>query len=95
MSKYIDAEKLKAEGWHLVRERSNRWQAYIEGMDLDLVPTADVAEVKRGRWLWDDEGYHCSECLYHAYGETGEVLSGHWHYCPNCGAKMDEGGDTE
>ena len=52
---------------------------------------ADVRPVTRGEWIWDDEGYHCSECFYHAYGETGEVLSGHWHYCPNCGAKMDGG----
>lgn len=51
---------------------------------------ADVVPVVRGKWIWDDEGYHCSECFYHAYGETGEVLSGHWHFCPNCGAKMEE-----
>ena len=57
------------------------------------VPAADVQPVRHGRWIWDDEGYHCSECFYHAYGETGEVLSGNWHYCPNCGAKMD-GGET-
>lgn len=49
----------------------------------------DVQEVRHGRWIWDDEGYHCSECFFHAYGETGEILSGHWHYCPNCGAKME------
>ena len=51
MSRYIDAEKLKAEGWHLVRERSNRWQAYIEGMDLDLVPTAETKTV----YYWHED----------------------------------------
>lgn len=44
----------------------------------------------KGRWIYDDEGYHCSECLYHAYGCIGEVLCGDWHYCPFCGALMDE-----
>ena len=56
-----------------------------------LAPAADVVPVRHGRWIWDDEGYHCSECFYHAYGETGEVLSGNWRYCPNCGANMKDG----
>ena len=63
---------------------------------IESVPTIEAEPVKQGRWIWDDEGYHCSECMYHAYGNTGEVLSGEWHYCPNCGAKMDakEGEDA-
>lgn len=58
------------------------------------IPSADVAPVRHGRWIleptnpYDDPGYknrmikRCSVC--------------HWenacryHYCPNCGAKMDE-----
>ena len=56
------------------------------------VPTIDP--VKHGKWIWDDEGFHCSNCFYHAYGNTGEVLMGDWNYCPNCGAKM-EGGKNE
>lgn len=59
----------------------------IERIKNDI-PAADVAPARKGLWIWDDEGYHCSECFYHAYGETGEVLSGNYHYCPNCGAKM-------
>lgn len=54
------------------------------------VPAADVEPVRHGRWIWDDEGFHCSECWIHAYGDTCEVLSGNYHYCPNCGAKMEE-----
>ena len=56
---------------------------------IDNIPAADVREVVRGKWIWDDEGYHCSECFYHAYGEAGEILSGNWQYCPNCGASME------
>ena len=53
-------------------------------------PAASVRENVTGRWIWDDEGYHCSECLYHAYGNTGEVLTGQFIYCPWCGAKLCE-----
>lgn len=56
----------------------------------EAIPAADVRPVVRGRWIWDDEGYHCSECWHHAYGNTGEILSGDYHYCPSCGADMRE-----
>lgn len=89
MSRYIDADKLKKEGWHLVRERQNKRNSYIEGMDLDCVPTADVTEVKRGRWdrsnpHWDYENKYvvgrCSNCGFSVHEIT--------NYCPNCGALM-------
>lgn len=43
---------------------------------------------RTGRWIWDDEGYHCSECWYHAYGNTAECFDGTYKFCPNCGARM-------
>lgn len=46
-------------------------------------------ERKLGVWIWDDEGYHCSECFFHAYGSTTEILSGDYHFCPHCGARCD------
>ena len=62
------------------------------------IPTADVVEVRHGRWLeYDgaDKGFHyCSECKRQAFNyedgeETIEVLC---DWCPNCGAlnKEDE-----
>lgn len=42
-------------------------------------PPADVAEVKRGRWL---ECGICSLCHKRPAGYLTE-------YCPNCGARMD------
>ena len=55
---------------------------------IDKIPTADVVEVRCGRWIkrqLADEptafGYRCSECHL-----TYEVDT---NYCPNCGAKMD------
>ena len=53
-------------------------------------PTADVAPVVHGRWIEKEKYtfgimYDCSLC------ENRILDTGHpWHYCPNCGAKMDE-----
>lgn len=56
-----------------------------------ITPTADVAEVRHGKWIFehdifnDPKGYFirivCSEC----HLKTGQVSN----YCPKCGAKMD------
>ena len=53
----------------------------------------DLVEQKHGHWLFYEEsdGYYHSEC-----SECGQwcdedvFLKGKWHYCPFCGAKMDE-----
>ena len=54
---------------------------------LNSIPAADVVEVRHSRF-----GIHrnpfaapCCEC--------GTMMNTHWHYCPNCGAKMDGGQD--
>lgn len=66
---------------------------------IGLVPTADVVEVKHGRWIDDRlcttlggtyEVQRCSVC-----GEHYEEVGYDWNYCPNCGAKMDEREDEE
>lgn len=54
-----------------------------------LIPAADVAPVRHGKWEWDIEDiYRCSNCAEKSH--VKEVI-GHpeWDYCPNCGAKMD------
>lgn len=52
--------------------------------------TADVEQVKRGRWrCHGDCGVtECSVC-----GWSIEEYVGDYAYCPNCGAKMDGGAD--
>ena len=54
---------------------------------LHELPTADVAPVVHGHKV-DDGGFYarCSQC--------DGVLPLCANYCPNCGAKMDGGGDT-
>ena len=57
---------------------------------LYRTPTADVAPVVHGRWIEKEKYtfgimYYCSLC------ENRILDNGNpWHYCPNCGAKMDE-----
>lgn len=52
---------------------------------IDNAPTADVQEIKHGRWI----GGYCSRCSKHA--PYWSMASTYYEsmYCPNCGAKMD------
>ena len=70
-------------------EERKRGILFLLKEDIAAAPTIDP--VRHGRWIWDDEGYHCSECFYHTYWDPGEEISVEWRYCPNCGAKMDGG----
>lgn len=58
-------------------------------VNLKILKEQQIIEKRTGRWIWDDEGYHCTECFYHAYGNTSEVMLGDFKFCPNCGAKME------
>ena len=50
---------------------------------------ADVAPVRRGRWVHDINNlYGCSECMERETMSPKKLKN----YCPNCGARMD--GDT-
>lgn len=81
MPRYIDAEKIK-------------YTEHINGdvtVSKDLVekiPTADVQEVRHGKWDVKDLTPYCSICHkpseYECDGVHSQPL-----FCPNCGAKMD------
>lgn len=50
-------------------------------------PAADVAEVRRGEWVYGEyNDPHCSEC--------GNYYPAVTPYCPHCGAFMDEEDET-
>lgn len=113
MSKCIDREKLikRLEATCNIVCQYSKAQRFVMcgscglGSALEVLedfPTADVAEVKRGRWeevtreiLFDgvtcgmESRAECSVC-------HKEPLYSRWHnemqtpYCPWCGAKMDE-----
>lgn len=63
---------------------------------IDEQPTIDVPDRKFGEWIKDDVGVHCSECFCGWDFFTGipvEVYG--FHFCPTCGAYMQERRDRE
>lgn len=67
---------------------------------LKQTKTVDAVEVVHGRWEHDDEYeqwvelYKCSVCESRAL-EHYRNLSVRSNYCPNCGAKMMDGGNED
>lgn len=106
MSRYIDAEEfvedLKVEFSNLMfdglkgtpRPRELSFSQIVER--VECVPTADVVSVVHGKWvrcgrLESKIVMKCSEC---EQGITS-MFAPVYHYCPNCGAKMDGGTSCE
>lgn len=91
MSRYIDADAMEQR----VREAMVNSPHMIPPLIkfIRSIPTADVAEVKHGRWVVFDFTPYCSvcrrQCDYNGDGTHSKSL-----FCPNCGAKMDEGGKS-
>jgi len=57
-------------------------------------PTADVQEVKRGYWKFNQHSkvvasFRCSECQTPFYNFGNSKILSPTPYCPNCGARMD------
>lgn len=91
MTRYINADKLIADGWRLERHSPNG--KILSVMSIADVPTVDVEEVKHGYIIEhkgheDDYYCECSVC------KTHEVFLGD-KYCSECGAKMDGGNVNE
>lgn len=65
---------------------------YVDAKQIADAPTVDAVEVVHGRWV-DNEAcgykwaFYCSKCGY----IDGYPFNDRHNYCPNCGAKMDEG----
>ncbi len=89
MSRYIDADLLWDEIQHMPFY-NNADKDSVEDLILSI-HTAEVREVKRGKWIkkQDDVCYWtaCSEC-------GNKTPYDRWHqgwespFCPNCGADM-------
>lgn len=70
---------------------SNGAEHYAYGImrgEVRVAPTADVVEIKHGRWENNEYGYQCSICkgdsLYDGFNHPVKSRS-----CPHCGAQMD------
>ena len=71
---------------------------------VDEIPSADVVEVRHGRWIEDERTYPgpglknnlCSVCGEIAGSWKEGLEPGRkWAYCPNCGARMDKEDEHE
>lgn len=103
MTEYIEREAISEEiRKYYYKNPPN--SSYGEGFDRGLdraqrailnAPAADVAPVRRGRWIDKGEYAVCMECG----GRSGTQYDGvepiplMTQFCPNCGAKMDGGAD--
>lgn len=84
MSRYIDADLLKAEF------TGNFTQAYATSLIkriIDQQPNADVQEVKHGKWIPSKKQYGMVICSNCHRGFCCDWI--HYKYCYECGAKMD------
>lgn len=86
MDEYASLRKIEFElcGGNL----PEKYKAFVRRVlnDRNLIPSADVAPVVHGRWIYHDDGViTCSEC--------GNAESSDSYYCRYCGAKMDGGAD--
>lgn len=70
--------------------------AYLRYLKYNT-PLADAEPVRHGRWIerksYPGVACYCSECNYKNYGtpyqNTYFIVP--YNYCPNCGARMQEG----
>lgn len=94
MAEYIEREKFKniLESKAEMAFGTSKAFFYSVVKMLELIPAADVVEVKHGEWITPTKikGMniavpHCSLC--------GNVPCDKALYCPYCGAKMDGKGD--
>lgn len=89
MPRLIDADALpKYTGYAL--------SANEVAMAVENAPTVDAEPVRHGHWMENNGryGWYCSQCkkennYAYDYNENN-VIELQDHYCPNCGAKMDE-----
>lgn len=98
MARYIDADLLKEQMYHEAFEKTTDMQRWDSGCwiryhmfedTIESIPTADVVERKKGRWIAvkignGDTRYTCSECG--ASYECDSRDTWDFNYCPNCGA---------
>ena len=86
MAEYINRAELIE---NLNKFATEHYNALINQI-ITKQPTADVQEVRHGRWISNDLGgykwaYYCSECGW----VDGYPFNDRHKYCPNCGARMD------
>lgn len=94
MNKYIDADKLKE---HYAWWGEDSEEKRIIDEIVDVQPSADVVEVKHGKWQdvkrWECYTHsvtdmRCSVCHCYASRVLPHQIAYIYDFCPNCGADM-------
>ena len=98
MAEYIKKALVAQEIRKLLRVRESPVDIFQAGFEfgvnlawvkIDKIPAADVAQVVHGHWIRQDESFTRFKCSNPKCGI--ENCNGFENYCPNCGAKMNEG----
>ena len=59
--------------------------------EMNAFPSANVKEVKHGKWTFVDGHITCTICKSQPYKDHSRIdFSNLYEYCPYCGAKMYE-----
>lgn len=81
---------------------NNNLSRFMIALRIGDCPSADVAPVRHGMWVDVDRmqmhdlhgvltwgnSFMCTECNFKTFAVEGHMSQ--YHYCPNCGARMDE-----
>ncbi len=102
MARYIDADKAKELIKNYGKGTISDGLTTLDAVDdivclakgVDLIPTADVVEVKHGEWIAEqnpDGTFYCLHCSVCDDDFSKIGIKFYTNYCPKCGAKMDGG----
>ena len=97
MAEYIEREAVLKKQIGVVVYDEGGWDANVRAVpveDIEAIPTADVAPVVHSNLLIEVEGNGWGEwdnltCKRCGKKHKKVAWPNEWHYCPNCGAKMD------
>ena len=92
--KLIDPKSLK--GGCIIRPHTSEeielTQRFSERLNHFEIPTVDAEPVRHGKWHVRPYDIICSACgKSFDFDYPANVCVQDYHYCPNCGAKMDGG----
>ena len=92
---YIEREAIKSKAYPFPCAIGVEYAVPLRAINEE--PTADVAEVKHGRWIkgvdetFGCEYVSCSKCGEELYpAENTFTFDTFYNFCPYCGAKMDK-----
>lgn len=97
----IDAKQLKTDMYLLATMGDNE-NIFIDVIidEIDNADEVDAVEVVHGEWEITEDDYYdlvemkCSVCgESYGFEDYEDDIPKNYHYCPNCGAKMDGDGN--